>query len=90
MNKAELVAKVAESANLSKADAARAVDAVTATITEALAAKDAVTLVGFGTFKSSPVSARVGRNPKTGQEIKIAARNRPVFTAGKSFKDALN
>ncbi|MBU3735434.1 MAG: HU family DNA-binding protein [Methylobacterium sp.] len=90
MNKTELIDAVAKDANITKADAAKAVAAVTDSITKALKKGDSVTLIGFGTFKVSKRAARTGRNPQTGKEIKIAARKSPGFTAGKALKDALN
>ncbi|WP_367345200.1 HU family DNA-binding protein [Stenotrophomonas bentonitica] len=90
MNKTELIDAVAEAADLTKADSARAVDAVVASITKALKGGDAVTLVGFGTFQVRDRAARTGRNPKTGDTIKIAASKNPSFKAGKALKDAVN
>ena len=90
MNKAELIDMVADSADLSKAAAARAVDAVFDGITESLQGGDTVTLVGFGTFSVSARSARTGRNPRTGESITIAASKAPKFKAGKGLKDAVN
>lgn len=90
MNKNELVDAVAENAGLSKAEAARAVDAVVASISGALKQGDSVTLVGFGTFQVRARAARTGRNPKTGENITIAASKNPVFKAGKALKDAVN
>ena len=90
MNKAELVDAVAEAADLSKASAARAVDAVTDTITRSLQSGDQVTLVGFGTFTVRQRAARSGRNPRTGETISIKASKVPGFKAGKALKDALN
>ena len=90
MNKSELIDAIAASAGLTKADAGRAIDATTSAITAALKKGDTVTLVGFGTFKVSKRAARVGRNPRTGAELKIAARNAPGFSAGKTLKDAVN
>ena len=89
MNKQELIAAVAATAELSKADAARAVDAFVSTISETLAAGDSVTLVDFGTFAVKARAARTGRNPQTGEEIKIKASKNPTFKAGKALKDAL-
>ena len=89
MNKVELVAAVAEKAELSKKDAEKAVAAVFAAIEEAVAAGDKVQLVGFGTFEVRERAARTGRNPRTGAEIKIAASKQPAFKAGKAFKDAV-
>ncbi len=90
MNKTELIEAVAKQADVTKADAGRAIDALTAAVTAALKGGDSVTLVGFGTFKVTKRAARVGRNPQTGKELKIAARNAPGFSAGKTLKDALN
>lgn len=90
MNKTELIEAVAKEANLTKADAAKAVAAITDSITAALKKGDTVSLIGFGTFKVSKRAARTGRNPQTGQEIKIAASNAPGFSAGKALKDAVN
>lgn len=89
MNKVELVAAVAEKAELSKKDAEKAVAAVFAAIEEAVAAGNKVQLVGFGTFEVRERAARTGRNPQTGAEIKIAASKQPAFKAGKAFKDAV-
>ncbi|RRU08066.1 MULTISPECIES: HU family DNA-binding protein [unclassified Stenotrophomonas] len=90
MNKTELIDAVAETADLTKAEANRAVDAVVAAVTKALKSGDAVTLVGFGTFQVRDRAARTGRNPKTGDTIKIAASKNPSFKAGKALKDAVN
>lgn len=90
MNKSELVNAIATSTGLTKAAAGRAVDATTAAITNTLKKGEAVTLVGFGTFKVSQRAARNGRNPRTGKDIHIAARKAPGFTAGKTLKDAVN
>ncbi len=90
MNKNDLVAVVADNAGLSKADAAKAVDAVVDGITDALKAGDDVRLVGFGTFLVSQRAASTGRNPRTGATIQIPASNQPKFKAGKGLKDALN
>ncbi len=90
MNKTELVEIVAKEAELSKAAAGNALDAVIAAVTKAVAKGDTVTLVGFGTFKSSKRTARVGRNPQTGKELKIAATTVPRFTAGAGFKAAVS
>ena len=89
MNKAELIEIVAKEADLSKAAAASALDAVTAAIVKAVSKGDTVTLIGFGTFKSSKRAARTGRNPQTGKELKIAATTVPRFTAGAGFKTAV-
>ncbi|MGD9210157.1 MAG: HU family DNA-binding protein [Desulfobacteraceae bacterium] len=88
MNKTDLINAVAEVVSTKK-DAQAAVECVFSTITEALKNKDSVQLVGFGTFKVSQREARKGRNPQTGAEIEIAARNVPKFTAGKALKDAV-
>lgn len=89
MNKSELVDAVAQSADLSKAAAGRAVDAVISSISGALAKGDQVTVVGFGTFLVRKREARSGRNPRTGATIKIAASKVPSFKAGKALKDAV-
>ena len=90
MNKSELAEAVAEAANLSKADGARAVDAVIDTISNTLGSGDNVALVGFGTFQVKDRSARMGRNPRTGETIQIKASKVPSFKAGKGLKDAVN
>ncbi len=90
MNKAELIDTVAAQADLSKSDAANAVDAVFSNITKSLAGGNAVTLVGFGTFAVTDRAARTGRNPRTGEAITIPASKNPKFKAGKALKDALN
>ena len=91
MNKSELAQAVAESAEVSKAVATKVVDAVVENITSALANDDeTVTLVGFGTFSTKQREARNGRNPRTGDAIKIKAAIVPVFKAGKALKDAVN
>jgi DNA-binding protein HU-beta len=89
MTKAELIEKIAAGAGLSKADAARALDSTLDSIKAALKKGQKVTLVGFGTFGVSKRKARIGRNPRTGQEIKIPAAKTPKFTSGKALKDAL-
>jgi len=90
MNKSDLIEAIAESAEMTKADAGRAVDAVVNVITRALKKGDSVTLVGFGTFEVRKRGARTGRNPRTGEEIKIKASKNPAFKAGKALKDAVN
>ena len=90
MNRVELVAAVAKSADLSKKDADAAVKAVFDTIADALAENDKVQLIGFGTFDVAERAAREGRNPRTGKTIKIAASKYPAFSAGKAFKDSVN
>ena len=89
MNKSELIDSVAKASELSKADSVRALDAIVDTITKSLKKGNPVALVGFGTFKVSKRSARMGRNPQTGASIKIAARTVPRFSAGKALKDAV-
>ena len=89
MNKSELIEVAATEADISKAAAGRALDAILAAVIKAVAKGDSVTLVGFGTFKSSKRAARIGRNPATGAEIKIAAATVPRFTAGAGFKAAV-
>ena len=90
MNKGELVDAVAGSAGLSRADAAKAVDATLDAIQSTLANGGSVSLVGFGTFSVKARAARMGRNPRTGEAIHIAASNVPGFKAGKGLKDAVN
>lgn len=90
MNKSELIDAIADSADISKAAAGRAVDAVVASVTGALKNGDQVTLIGFGTFSVKDRAARTGRNPQTGAEIQIAAAKIPSFKAGKALKDACN
>jgi DNA-binding protein HU-beta len=90
MNKSELVNAIAESADISKAKAGLAVDAITSAITKTLADGNQVTLVGFGTFSVRERAARKGRNPRSGEEIQIAAAKLPAFKAGKSLKEAVN
>ncbi len=90
MNKSELIEAVAASADIPKAAAGRAVDAMVEAITGALKADDQVVLVGFGTFSVKERAARTGRNPQTGDPIEIAAAKIPSFKAGKALKDAVN
>lgn len=89
MNKVELVAAIAEKAELSKKDAEKALIAFTDTVKEELAKGEKIQLVGFGTFEVSERPARDGRNPQTGEAIKIAASKTPKFKAGKALKDAV-
>jgi DNA-binding protein HU-beta len=89
MNKAELIEAIAKEAELSKAAAGAFLDATTAAVVKAVAKGDTVSLVGFGTFKSSKRAARTGRNPATGKEIKIAATTVAKFSAGATFKAAV-
>lgn len=90
MNKAELIDKVAAAAELNKASATRAVEAVLDSITGTLKGGDQVTLSGFGTFSVAARAARTGRNPRTGEAIAIPASKNPKFKAGKGLKDAVN
>ena len=90
MNKSELIDAVAAAADLSKAAAGRALDAMVDSVTEALKEGDQVVLVGFGTFSVKERAARTGRNPQTGDPIEIAAAKVPSFKAGKALKDAVN
>ena len=89
MNKSELIEQVATAADLSKAAAEKAVAALINTVVKTVSKGDTVALIGFGTFKSSKRAARVGRNPATGKELKIAATTVPRFTAGATFKSAV-
>lgn len=88
MNKGDLINELAK-VTCTKKEAEAALDCVLSTITKALKKNDTVTLVGFGTFKVSKRTARTGRNPQTGEEIKIKAKKVPKFVAGKSLKDAV-
>lgn len=90
MNKAELIASVAEQAALSKKDAEKAINAVVDTISTALTEGKKIQLVGFGTFEVRAREARTGKNPRTGEAIQIAASKVPAFKAGKALKDAVN
>ncbi|HRJ12527.1 MAG TPA: HU family DNA-binding protein [Alphaproteobacteria bacterium] len=90
MNKNDLIAYVAEATELTKADATRAIDAMIDGITEGLKTAGEVRLVGFGTFLVSQRAATTGRNPRTGEEIKIAATKNAKFKAGKQLKDSVN
>ena len=90
MNKSELIAAIAEHANLTKADTTRALDGLLKTIGTTLASGDSVALVGFGSFEVKARAERKGRNPQTGEKITIAAANIPSFKPGKSLKDAVN
>ena len=90
MNKSELIDAIADDADISKADAGRALDAMMDAVTKALKKDDSVSLVGFGTFSVKHRAARTGRNPRTGESIKIKASNIPSFKAGKGLKDAVN
>ncbi|MEW5248492.1 HU family DNA-binding protein [Microbulbifer sp. 2201CG32-9] len=90
MNKSELIEAIAASADIPKAAAGRALEAMTDSITDALKKGDQVALVGFGTFVVKERAARTGRNPRTGDPIEIAAAKIPSFKAGKALKDAVN
>jgi DNA-binding protein HU-beta len=90
VNKSELIDAIAASADIPKAQAGRALDAMIEAVTNALANKDQVALVGFGTFSVKERAARNGRNPKTGEAISIAASRTPGFKPGKALKDAVN
>lgn len=90
MNKTELIEHVASHSGLNKSQAKAAVDAFIETVTVSLAAKEDVTIVGFGTFTTTERAAREGRNPRTGETIKIEARTAPRFRAGKALRDAVN
>ncbi|QTH63877.1 DNA-binding protein HU-beta [Psychrosphaera ytuae] len=90
MNKSQLIEKIAEGADISKASAGRALDSFIESVTGALKEGDSVALVGFGTFTVRERAARTGRNPQTGATIEIAAAKVPAFKAGKALKDACN
>jgi len=90
VNKQELIENIATSADITKAAAGRALDAMIDGITDSLKGGDSVVLVGFGTFSVRDRAARVGRNPQTGEEIQIKAAKVPAFKAGKALKDAVN
>ena len=90
MNKTELVAAVADQAEISKKDAEKALAAFTAVVTDELKKGEKVQLVGFGTFEVSERAARTGKNPQSGETMKIAASKAPKFKAGKALKDAMN
>ena len=90
MNKTQFVDAVAQKAGMSKREAEAAVNAMTDAIAEALKAGDKVQLIGFGTFDVKESAAREGRNPRTGETIKIEASKRPVFSAGSALKNAIN
>jgi DNA-binding protein HU-beta len=90
MNKEGLIASTAEISGLSKADSARAVEAIIESIQKGLKEGKSITLVGFGSFSVQKREAREGRNPRTGETIKIAASKNPKFRAGKTFKEAIS
>ena len=89
MNKSELINKVSENTGLTKLDATAAVDAVFKGIMDAMAQGEKVQLIGFGNFEVRARAARIGRNPQTGEEIKIPASKAPAFKPGKPFKEAV-
>jgi len=90
VNKSELIEAIAASADIPKAAASRALDAMVESVTESLKQGDTVSLVGFGTFSVKERAARTGRNPQTGEPIQISAAKVPAFKAGKALKDAVN
>lgn len=90
MNKTQFIDAIVEKSGLKKKEAEAALNAMTDVIVEALKAGDKIQLVGFGTFEVKERAAREGRNPKTGETIKIAASKHPAFTAGKALKDSVN
>ena len=90
MNKAELIANVAEKTGLTKADTTKILTGIIDTISETLASGEKVTFVGFGTFGVNDLAARKGRNPQTGKAIDIPARKKPAFKAGKQLKELVN
>ena len=90
MNKTELIAKMAEYANLSKAEAGRALKSFETAVVEAMQSGDKISILGFGSFETSKRAARTGRNPQTGKEIRIPEANVPKFKAGKALKDSVN
>ena len=89
MNKTELIEIAAKTADISKAAAAKTLDAVIASVVKVVSKGDSVTLVGFGTFKAAKRAARTGKNPRTGEALKIAASTVPKFSAGSAFKAAV-
>lgn len=90
MKKLDLISAMAEHAEMTKTDAAKALEAFVAVVTQALKEDDNVTIVGFGTYEVRKRKARTGRNPKTGEPLKIKASKVPAFKAGKALKDAVN
>ena len=90
MNKNELISAVAEATGISKKDTAAVIGATLDKIAEAMVAGDKVQLIGFGTFETRKRGERTGKNPRTGEEVKIAACKTPAFKAGKALKDAVN
>lgn len=90
MNKAELIGSIADKSGLSKTDAGNALDAFVSSVSDALANGDRISLVGFGSFSVDRRDARMGRNPRTGEEIQIAAKNVVKFKPGAGLSDAVN
>lgn len=90
MNKTQLIAGIAEKADLTKVQAKAALEQILASVTDSLKDGEPVQLIGFGTFKVSHRAARTGRNPQTGEDIQIKAANVPAFVAGKALKEAVN
>jgi DNA-binding protein HU-beta len=90
MNKSELIEAAADRADLSKGEMTKALDALIATITDAVRRDDKVAITGFGSFERRARAARTARNPQTGAEVHVPASNTPAFKAGKAFKDAVN
>lgn len=90
MNKQELIDAIADSADITRAAAGRALDTVIGSVTDALAKGDSVSLIGFGTFEVRERAARTGRNPQTGETLNIPASRVPAFKAGKVLKEAVN
>ncbi|AZQ09162.1 MULTISPECIES: HU family DNA-binding protein [Shewanella] len=90
MNRTELIAKIAESADLTKAEAGRALKSFEEAVTAAMKEGDKISIVGFGSFETSTRAERTGRNPQTGKEIKIPAATIPKFKAGKALRDSVN
>ncbi len=90
MNKAELIGSIADKSGLSKADAGKALDAFVSSVTDALVSGDRISLVGFGSWSVDSRSARMGRNPRTGEEIQIAAKKVVKFKPGAGLSDAVN
>ncbi|PJJ99980.1 DNA-binding protein HU [Lysobacteraceae bacterium NML75-0749] len=90
MNKADLIDAIAQHANLTKADAGRALDGFISAVSNALSSGDTVAIAGFGSFEVRERAERTGRNPKTGEALTIAASKAPAFKAGKALKDAVN
>jgi len=90
LNKSDLIEHIAQAAEISKSAAERAIDALVVSVKTSLRKDEDVTLVGFGTFYAAKRAARTGRNPRTGEQVQIAAARLPKFRAGKALKDAIN